>query len=259
MVNMWIDTHCHLDFDIFDQHRADTLTKAGKLGIGKIVIPGVAADNWQKIADLCSRWPDTLLPAYGMHPCFTGQHLEQHLEILDQWLTEQRPVAVGEIGLDFFIPDYDEKKQMELFREQVRLARHHRLPVLVHCRKAQDQALKIFRELGYEEGGFMHAFSGSLQQAERCLEFGFKLGIGGAATYERSRKLHRIIRKLPLDSFVMETDAPDIPPCFAREQANTPLNIPEIAGHICRHTGLEINELQKQTTLNALSVLKVAL
>ncbi|MDX1692202.1 MAG: TatD family hydrolase [Ketobacteraceae bacterium] len=254
----WIDSHCHLDFEVFSDQRADIIRRAGELGIEKIVIPGVMAEHWERIRSICREWPSVLVSSYGLHPCFLESHEEAHLEQLDQWLGEHRPAAVGEIGLDFFIEDYDEDRQMHFFREQVRLAKPHKLPILVHCRKGQDLCLKVFRELNYDQGGFMHAYSGSLQQAERCLEFGFKLGIGGAATYERSRKLHRIIRKLPLDSFVMETDAPDIPPCFARDEPNTPLNIPKIAGYICEHTGREVAELAQATTENVREQLKLA-
>ena len=254
---MWIDTHCHLDFELFDSERLAMLAKAAEQGIENIVIPGVVARHWQRIRDLNGSYPQ-LLPAYGLHPCFDRDHEESHLEQLDHWLADQRPVAVGEIGLDFFIDDYNEARQLHWFREQVRLATQHKLPILVHCRKAHDQCLKVIRELHFTEGGFMHAFSGSKQQAERCLEFGFKLGIGGAATYERSTKLHRIIKKLPLDSFVMETDAPDIPPCFARDEPNSPLNIPRIAELICERTGRDLQELAHITTRNARSMLGIA-
>ena len=254
---MWIDSHCHLDFELFDDDRPHLMDQAVKLGIEKILVPGVEAQHWERIRQLSLAWPKRLLRTWGLHPCFLYSHQPEHLALLDQWLQRYRPVAVGEIGLDFFVQDYDETQQLFYFREQVKLAKAHGLPLVIHCRKAHDQCLKIIRELGFAEGGFMHAFSGSLQQAQRCLDAGFKLGIGGAATYERATKLHRMISKLPLDSFVLETDAPDIPPCFARDEPNTPLNIPRIAQVICERANLDPELMAQITTENVHSVLKL--
>lgn len=254
---MLIDTHCHLDFDVFSDDRAAIIAQAEAIGIKYLVIPGVTVNNWQPIQALCRQYPLQLLPALGLHPCFWQQHQEQHLSLLEQALTANNPVAVGEIGLDFFIENPNENWQLQLFREQVRLAKQHKLPIIVHCRKAHDQCFKILRELAFQEGGFMHAFSGSLQQAKRFVELGFKLGIGGAATYERAHKLHRILKTLPLDSFVLETDAPDIPPCFARNEVNTPLNLPKIAQVICERTAIDESELMAVTSAAALTVLAI--
>lgn len=254
---MWIDSHCHLDFAVFDNGRTQLMEQTVKLGIEKILVPGVEAQHWQRILVLCDAWPDTVVPAWGLHPCFVDHHTLDDLQQLDDWLHRKRPVAVGEIGLDFFMDGYDEEKQRLYFREQIKLARSHKLPIVVHCRKAHDQCLKLIRELGFAEGGFMHAFSGSLQQAQRCLDAGFKLGIGGAATYERATRLQQLIVRLPLDSFVLETDAPDIPPCFARDEPNTPLNLPRIAGIICERAGIDPEQFARVTTDNVRTLLKL--
>lgn len=254
---MWIDTHCHLDFELFDPERDQIVETAQALGIEQILIPGVVADGWQGIHTLADTYDQFLLPAYGMHPCFCARHKDEHLASLDEWLGVCRPVAVGEIGLDFFIENPDEPRQIELFSEQVRIARQHELPIVVHCRKAHDQCLKIIRDLRFEFGGFMHAFSGSLQQARKAVDLGFKLGVGGAATYERATKLHKLLNTLPLSSFVLETDAPDIPPSFARDKPNTPLNIPRIAQLICRNAEIDPVEFAETTTRNALTVLRM--
>lgn len=255
---MYIDTHCHIDFPVFDEDRHIILEKCRSLSVMQIIVPGVTREQWARQAEVCSHYPGMLAPAYGLHPCFCHLHQDADLEQLETCLNHSNPVAVGEIGLDFYIQDFDATKQTWLFREQVKLAKQFRLPIIVHCRKAHDQCLKVIRETGFHQGGFIHAYSGSLQQAQRYLDYGFKLGIGGAATYDRAQKLHKILKTLPLDSFVLETDAPDIPPSFARNQLNSPLNLPEIARIAAGYKGVSQEDFARHTTQNAQSVIETS-
>jgi len=225
-----IDSHCHIDFPQFDESRQDILADCRQKGMSAIVVPGVSCDQWRGMAELVASInvdatdAPRLLPAYGLHPCFMSKHDAKHLDQLDAQL-ENGAIAVGEIGLDAFETDKDLPQQMALFRRQLSIAANHHLPIIVHARKTQDLVLKLVRESGFAAGGIMHAFSGSLQQAQRLHEMGFLIGFGGAATYDRARRLRSLLHQLPQDAIVFETDAPDIPPSFSRTRANSPLNL----------------------------------
>ena len=248
-----IDTHCHLDFPVFSERLSELIARARHLGVSKLIVPGVTASNWAAVAQLSQQYPSIIYPAFGLHPCFLVDHLESHIDQLADVLTQMPDAIVGEIGLDFYIPQPNEALQSWYFEEQVRLASRFERPIIVHCRKAHDQCLKIIRTVGFAGGGVIHAYSGSLQQAQKYLDAGFKLGIGGAATYDRAKKLHRLLQALPSGSFVLETDSPDIPPSFARGVANTPENLPRIAEYVASYMGMSLDELSRVTTENALA------
>ncbi|MCG8338851.1 MAG: TatD family hydrolase [Proteobacteria bacterium] len=217
-----IDTHCHLDFPAFDADRHQLLQNCQKLGIYKLIIPGVCQKNWQRVIDLShdQKW---LYPALGIHPCFVDEHGESSItELKDFILKQPRVLAVGETGLDFFMKGYNEPQQRFFFEQQVDLANTLNRPLILHVRKAHDQVASTLKKKGFVYRGIVHCYSGSYQQAGRYLDLGFKLGIGGVVTYPRSTRLHKIVRELPLDSFVLETDAPDIPPLGKERQRNSP-------------------------------------
>ncbi len=258
-----IDTHCHLDFPVFDHDRPSLLQQAKESGFEGIIIPAVVQKDWPRVIRLCEQSNlITLNFALGLHPCFVDQHVsvdEAELALNEAVLhsVTGRPVAVGEIGLDYFIDSSEDnrKKQYALFTMQLAVAKKHNLPVLLHVRKAHDEVLKCLRKVRLPKGGIVHAFSGSEQQAAQYCELGFVLGIGGSATYDRAKKLARIIRQVPLESLVLETDAPDIPPAFSRGERNTPLNLPRIAQKIAEIRGVNVAELVQQTSTNAKRVL----
>jgi len=166
-----IDSHCHLDDDRFDADRDEVISEAAGLGVTRMIVPATSANRWDKIRQLCLHH-DELYPAYGLHPMFIEQHQLSHLRELDEWLARERVVAVGECGIDFFKSRSDEKWQKQLFQEQLQLADNHRLPVIVHVRKAMDEVISLLRRQG-RYGGVIHSFAGSEQQARQLYDLGF--------------------------------------------------------------------------------------
>ncbi len=248
------DTHCHLDAAEFGNTQADVVRNAVASGVNRIVIPSVARSNFDTVHKLCEQHP-ICSPAYGIHPMYTDDAVPGDLDTLRDCLTRHEPVAVGEIGLDFFIPHYNQTRQEHFFVEQLKLARDFDLPVLLHIRRAQDTILKHLRQIKVR-GGIAHAFNGSRQQADEFIKLGFKLGFGGAMTYSRATKLRELAATLPLDSIVLETDAPDIPPDFLeRGLPNEPKYLPRIAQTLAELRGMPVEEVARATTENSTSVL----
>jgi len=200
-----IDTHCHLDLPAFDSDREQVLQRARTAGVSDLVIPAVSADRWPGLLTLCDNDPG-LHPALGLHPMFLAEHQPADLQSLQTWAGRHRPLAIGEIGLDFADKRADHAAQLALFEAQLVIARDLELPVILHVRKAHDQVLACLQKYR-PPGGICHAFSGSRQQAEHYLKLGFKLGFGGMLTYERSTRLRRLARELPMAALVLETDA----------------------------------------------------
>lgn len=271
---MWIDTHCHLDAPSFGpDHEGAVAARAlaAERGVGLCVIPAVERSNLDTVRRLAHRLGDAY--ALGIHPLYVPQADDADLAHLDAALTEHRDdprlVAVGEIGLDFFVPALCEpamrERQIRFYRAQLRLARKHGLPVIVHVRRSADVLLKHLRELP-TGGGIAHAYNGSAEQAKAFIDLGFKLGFGGAATFEPALKLRALAAELPLTSLVLETDAPDIPPHWlyatAAERAagqaqgvNTPAELPRIGAVIAGLRGLLPEALAQASTANALAAL----
>lgn len=259
---MLIDTHCHLDAAEYDADRDEVARRAREAGVGRIVVPAVAAFNFQAAMD-CRRYEGVDV-ALGMHPMYVHVHREEHLALLDEAIRKERPVAVGEIGLDRFqsridrpgVHDEDIERQEFFFVEQLKLAAKYQLPVLLHIRRANDQILKHLRRIKVP-GGIAHAFNGSMQQAQEYLKLGFKLGFGGAMTYTRATSLRRLAAELPLESIVLETDGPDIPPEWIAKQRNEPAELPRIAQALADLRGISVEEVAARTTENAGKTLKL--
>lgn len=256
MSTVLIDTHCHLDFPVFDHDREQIISDCRVQGIRNIIVPGVTRNHWPRLTALTAYYSE-LLPALGLHPCFMTEHQDDDVAQLGTLLQTAQAVAVGEIGLDFHVAvdNSAQQAQIHLLKEQLRVACQARLPVLLHVRKAHDQVLKALREMQFQEGGIVHAYSGSESQAKRYLDAGFCLGIGGGATYDRAQRLHRLIRTLPASAFVLETDAPDISPQFARGERNSPANLLRIASCIAGLTGTDLTQFLATTTANAVRIL----
>jgi TatD DNase family protein len=186
---------------------------------------------------------------------YTDEATPKDLEVLRDYLKQHKPVAVGEIGLDFFIKHYDLTRQEHFFVEQLKLAREFDLPVLLHIRRAQDTILKHLRQIKVR-GGIAHAFNGSRQQADEFIKLGFKLGFGGAMTHSRATKLRELATTLPLDCIVLETDAPDIPPDFLeRGLPNEPKFLPRIAQTLADLRGIAPEEVARVTGENSMVAL----
>lgn len=250
----FIDTHCHLDAGEFGGNAAALVAEARAAGITTLVIPAVERTNFASVQNLCALHP-SCAPAYGIHPMYVQHASPADLDVVRTYLQQPNVVAVGEIGLDFFVEGYDQQQQEFYFAEQLKLAREFDLPVLLHIRRAQDTILKHLRQIKVR-GGIAHAFNGSPQQAAEFIKLGFKLGFGGAMTYSRASKLRELARTLPLESIVLETDAPDIPPDFlARGEPNKPQYLPRIAQTLAELRGMTLQEIADATSANARCIL----
>ena len=264
---MWIDTHCHLDAPEFDADRADVVLRARAAGLRQIVLPAVAVAHFPALRRLAHQ--HGLAYALGIHPLFVGQMQDGDLDRLQQALQEQRGdpqlVAVGEIGLDHFVPGLDRGLAEQVYQAQLKLARDAGLPVILHVRRSADCLLKGLRRVEVA-GGIAHAFNGSAQQAAQFVALGFKLGFGGAMTFERALQIRALARTLPEEAIVLETDAPDIPPQWLYRSAaervhrpgqgrNEPAELPRIAAVLAEVRGCSIAEVAAFTHRNALAAL----
>jgi TatD DNase family protein len=262
----WIDTHCHLDAREFDADREAVRARAREAGVAHCVLPAVDVGTFAAVRELAARHGDSY--ALGIHPLFTRQAAFEDLDRLDAALAEQRDdprlVAVGEIGLDFFDETLDRERQERFFAEQLRLARKHGLPVILHVRRSADGLLKHLRR--ERVGGIAHAFNGSRQQADEFVKLGLRLGFGGTVTYERAQQVRRLAAELPLSALVVETDAPDIPPHWLYRTAadranghaqgrNEPAELPRIAHVLAELRGIAPEELAAATARNACAAL----
>jgi TatD DNase family protein len=268
---MWIDTHCHLDAAEFDADRDAVRQAALAAGVTRCVIPAVQCAHWADVAQLAERHGDAY--ALGIHPLYVPKAQEADVLALEQALRERagdpRLVAVGEIGLDFFVPELCtpemRERQWFFYTAQLKLAQQHGLPVILHVRRSADLLLKGLRQCPVPSG-IAHAFNGSTQQAQAFVGLGFALGFGGTLTYERSLQLRRLACELPLSAIVLETDAPDIPPQWLYQTAeqraqgavqgrNSPAELPRMAQVLAELRGLPLHDLAAQTSANACRVL----
>ncbi len=270
-MTFWIDTHCHLDAAEFAPDVAAVRTRAAARQVGHCVLPAVAVGNFDAVRQLAHQFGDSY--ALGIHPLCVPQAVDADLQALDEALARHRAdprlVAVGEIGLDYFVPELKQSPMRErqefFYRAQLKLALKHGLPVMLHVRRSADKLLKHLRELAPVGGwrGIAHAFNGSEQQAGEFIKLGFKLGFGGTVTYEASRQIRRLAATLPLESLVLETDSPDIAPHWlyatAAQRAagqpqgrNEPGELPRIAAVVAQLRGLTPEALAAATTDNAL-------
>ena len=241
-----IDTHCHLDAAEFDTDRDQIHALALAHGVSRIVIPSVAVNNFPQVKNSVLSYP-SCLAAYGIHPLYVAQASETDITTLADWLRNEAPLAVGEIGLDFYIKDIDPERQIHFFTEQLKLARQFDLPVILHVRRAIDEALKYLRRHKVR-GGIAHAFNGSEQQADEFIKLGFKLGFGGAMTYSGSTRIRALAASLPLESIVLETDAPDIPPEWLNRRRNSPAELPRIAQVLADLRGISLEDVTRVTS-----------
>lgn len=249
----FIDTHCHLDAAEYAADRDAVVQAARDAGVSQIVVPAIGRENFGVVADLDLRYPGCH-HALGIHPMVVDRAQDSDIAELDAQLALGRAIAVGEIGLDFFVDGYDRVRQEWFFAEQLKLARKYDLPVLLHIRRAQDTILKHLRRIRVP-GGIAHAFNGSRQQADAFIGLGFKLGFGGSLTYPRALRIREHATRLPLEAIVLETDGPDIPPEFAAGGRNDPGNLPRIAAVLAGLRDLPLGSLAVATTANARTVL----
>ncbi len=257
---MLIDTHCHLDAAEFNADRDNIALGAKRAGVHQIVVPAVARDNFQTVIDLAHQYAHCYM-ALGIHPMYVDSANPSDLTLLKQLISEQlthqnpKIVAVGEIGLDFFITQQNRETQEYFFVEQLKIAQMFELPVILHVRRAVDDVLKQLRRYPVV-GGIAHAFNGSPQQAEKLIALGFKLGFGGAMTYTRALKIRELAKNLPIESIVLETDAPDIPPEWVGTKGrNSPAELIKIAQVFADIRGIPVSQIIEITGKNSVQIL----
>ena len=244
-----VDSHCHLDAAEFDADRSEVIARARAAGVHTQVVPAVTAASWPKLRDTC-RLADGLYPAYGLHPMFLDAHRLEHLDDLRGWIERERPCAVGECGLDFFVEGLDADLQQQYFVGQLRLAREFDLPVIVHARRSVDAVIAAIKQVGGLRG-VVHSFPGSPEQAAQLHKLGFLLGLGGPLTYDRAQRLQRLVAQMPLEQLLLETDAPDQPDAGIRGERNEPARLPVILETVARLRGQPAEDIAAQTTANA--------
>lgn len=250
-----IDTHTHLDDARFSVDFEQVLKRAKQARVSTMIVAAIQASGWPALQRLCLRHPE-LYPAYGLHPMFIANHDEQDLTALAGQLGRGDAVAVGECGLDYYIRDPDKRRQQLFFESQLELAQDHRLPVIIHARKAIEQVILTLRRYPGLTG-VLHSFSGSQQQAERLIEMDFMMGFGGPATYGNAHRLHSLITWLPSNALLLETDSPDQPAATHRGERNEPAYLPEILQTISRLKGVPAQQLAEETTANARRLFKL--
>jgi TatD DNase family protein len=261
---MWLDTHCHLDAPEFASHLGGVIEAAVKNQVQGILLPAVKASDAANIRTLVAQYAQImpgLVYTLGIHPLYVEQSTQADLDLLatevKSALQDPRFVGIGEIGLDYFVEGLDRTRQAYFFEQQLDLAQAYDLPVVMHVRRSQDAILKALRQRRIRSG-IAHAFNGSMQQAEQFIQLGFKLGFGGAATYTRALQIRRLATQLPLSSLVTETDAPDIPPAWLREEGiahNAPQFIPRIAAELAELRQMDVTDFAAASWSNAVTAL----
>lgn len=252
---MIIDSHCHIDFPEFDNDRTQALQRASASGIEKIIVPGVMKNTWQRINSYCEEF-SMLFPCYGLHPYFIKQHQKSHIQDLQHWLSSSNPVAVGECGLDFFLKNLDRDLQIFYFEQQLDIAIEFKLPVVIHARKSTEAVINAIKKRPALRG-MIHSFSGSYEQAMQLINMGFYLSFGGPITYEKSSRLRGLVQKLPLDTLLVETDAPDQPVASAAGKRNEPAFITDVIQTIADLKNITSDVVSEATSKNTLNLFTI--
>jgi len=251
-----IDSHSHLDVEDFDQDRDAVVQRARDAGVSRQVVPAIAHSGWNRLAAICRHYSG-LYPAYGLHPLYLQQHQPAHLDELDNIIERERPVAVGECGLDHHIEGLDPSSQLYYFEAQLKLAGRHDLPLIVHARQAVDEVTACIRRHAPLRG-VVHSFSGSLQQAQQLWKLGFCIGIGGPVTYERARRLREIVAHMPIEFLLLETDSPDQPMHGYQGQRNEPALLPQVLASVAGLRGESQASVAAATCANAVRLFGLA-
>lgn len=256
-MTLLFDSHSHLDAPEFDADREAVVARARAAGVAAQLLPAIDAAGWEGIAALCDRHCG-LYPAWGLHPLLLEQHRPEHLVQLRQRLRDDRPRAIGECGLDFYVEGLDPGTQRTYFHAQLELAREFDLPVVVHARRAVEEVTQAIKRTGGLRG-VVHSFSGSPEQARQLVDLDFHLGLGGPVTYERARKLHAVVRGMPLERLLLETDSPDQPLSGHQGLRNEPCRIAQVAQAIADLRGEAVETIARATTANACRLFGVEL
>ena len=249
-----IDTHTHLDFPDFDTDRDAVLARSRALGVQRMVVLGVYQANWQRLWHLVEA-NEGLYAAFGLHPVYLNEHQPQHLDELRDWLSrlagQPKLCAVGEFGLDYYLENLDRQRQQAVFEAQLELAAEFELPALLHVRRAHAATIATLKRFRLKRGGIIHAFAGSQEEAREYIKLGFRLGLGGAATWPQANRLRQVVAGLPLDAIVLETDAPDMDPAMHPYQRNSPEYLADICTELAALRGITAEALATASSRNA--------
>ncbi|HVI55776.1 MAG TPA: TatD family hydrolase [Luteibacter sp.] len=251
-----VDTHAHLDDRSFDVDRDAMFGRASHAGVRRWIVPAIDRQNWETIEDLCAS-REGAFPAYGLHPLLIDAHRDEHLDQLPVWLDGHGAIAVGEIGLDFYVAGLDPVRQREVFVRQLDIAKEHDLPVIVHARRAFEETIHTLRRVGGLRG-VVHSFSGSEEQARQLFDLGFHLGIGGPVTYDRANRIRRTVASMPLEWLLLETDAPDQPCAHHRGERNEPAFMTDVLETIASLRDESPEAIAAATTANAVKLFKLS-
>ncbi|WP_320743272.1 TatD family hydrolase [Enterobacter mori] len=234
MTHRFVDTHCHFDFPPFTGDEVPSIDRAARAGVDAIIVPAIEAAYFERVLDLARRH-DALYAALGLHPIVIEHHLDEHLDRLDAVLqtAEKKLVAIGEIGLDLYRENPQFERQQTILDAQLRLAKRHDLPVILHSRRTHDKLAMHLKRIDLPRRGVVHGFSGSLQQAQRFIELGYHIGVGGTITYPRASKTRDVMARLPLSALLLETDAPDMPLNGFQGQPNRPEQAARVFTALC--------------------------
>ncbi len=243
------DSHSHLDAPEFQHDRSEVVARAQAEGVNRQLLPAVEFASWSNLKDVCNRYAG-LYPAYGLHPMYLASHRPEQIPALHHWIEREKPNAVGECGLDFFVDGLDAELQRFYFIEQLKLAREFELPVVVHARRAVDEVIASIRKIGPLRG-VIHSYSGSEEQARQLFNLGFSLGIGGPITYDRAQRLRRLVTAMPIEYLLLETDSPDQPNADYRGQRNEPARLVDVLKVVAELRGQSEEDIANLTTANA--------
>ena len=234
MTFRFVDTHCHFDFPPFAGDEAQSIQQAAGAGVQAIIVPAIEAAHFDRVLDL-ARMYTALYAALGLHPIVIEKHLDAHIDVLDDKLRSgsEKLVAIGEIGLDLYREDPQFERQQTILDAQLKLAKRHDLPVILHSRRTHDKLAMHLKRHDLPRTGVVHGFAGSLQQAQRFIALGYKIGVGGTITYPRASKTRDVMTQLPLSSLLLETDAPDMPLNGFQGEPNRPEQAARVFTTLC--------------------------
>ena len=256
----WFDTHCHIDGTEFDADRETVIQRAREAGVAKLLVPAIDLASSERIVSLCTQYPDCLYPMVGLHPEEVRADWREQLAAIKSLLAP-RIIAIGEVGLDYYWSREFEQEQLEAFEEQVRWSAETQLPLMIHCRKAQNELVAILKKYAQDlPGGVFHCFTGNDQEAEQLLQFDrFVLGIGGVLTFKKAHLPEVLPRVVPLDRIVIETDAPYMAPVPMRGQRNEPAFTRYVLQRLAEAYGVSSEEVADKTNANCKRVFGVSL
>ena len=243
------DSHSHLDAPEFDVDRSAVVLRAQAEGVNQQLLPAVEFASWSNLKEVCQRYAG-LYPAYGLHPMFLASHRPEHIPSLRNWIETEKPNAVGECGLDFFVEGLDAEQQRFYFVEQLKLASEFELPLVIHARHAVEEVIASIKKIGGLKG-VIHSYSGSEEQARQLFTLGFSLGIGGPITYDRAKRLRRLVTSMPIEFLLLETDSPDQPNADYRGQRNEPARLLDVLKIVAELRSQSEDEIANATTANA--------